>query len=176
MAPRPLLSLAYRSVLGAAVLWAGANAAIGGEANAATKAFANNCFSPFLTATRARTRIGATGARFDFYDLDPFSNVDPSPARGRALTQGTDRRCEVSFDGDFSALAVQAAVDGLAAEGINTPAPVPASFAEADGTALLAARQLNPARVAVVHVGTRQGPKGIETYLLVERLLRGETQ
>lgn len=141
--------------------------AFAGEA--ALSAFAANCLSPHLTADAALDRIGRTGARFDFYDLRPFSNVPQSPAATRA-TPGTDRRCEVSFDGDAGAKAAETATQALAAEQITTEAPLPASHAALPGTTLLAARALNPARVAVVHTGTRPGPNGVETFLSVERL------
>lgn len=132
-------------------------------------AFAAHCFSPFLTADRAAELLPA---RHDFYDLDPFSDVPPSP--GAAVTPGTDRRCEVSFDGDRGAEAAETAIAGLRAEGIADDAPLPATHAGAalPGTTLLAARLLNPARIAVVHTGTRPGPDGVETFLSVERLTR----
>lgn len=154
----------------------GAGVAQAGEARDATQAFGANCFSPFMTASRAASRLGGTGARYDFYDLDPFSNVAPSPATGRAVTPGTDRRCEVSFDGAFTEMAIEATLGALAREGIMTEAQVPASYTQTSGTALLAARQLNPARVAVVHIGTRPGPAGTETFMFVERLVPSNIQ
>lgn len=141
-----------------------------GIAQAASQAFAANCFSPFMTAGRARQVLARTGARVEFYDLDPFSNAAPSPVTGRAATIGTDRRCEVAFDGDHAELAVSAAVAGLQMEGIDDVAPVPDRYQMTPGTALLGARFLNPRRIAVVHVGTRPGPNGIETFLFVERM------
>ncbi|MEJ6393741.1 succinyl-CoA synthetase subunit beta [Gymnodinialimonas sp. 2305UL16-5] len=137
----------------------------------ATSAFAAHCFSPFLTAALARERLASTGARVDFYDLDPFSNAEPSPVIGRAATVGTDRRCEIAFDGDHTELAASAALAGLQIEGIETEAPLPDRYRATEGTALLGARQLNPRRIAVVHVGTRPGPNGIETFMFVERLM-----
>lgn len=139
-------------------------------AQAASEAFAVNCFSPFMTAERAEEVLASTGARVEFYDLDPFSNAAPSLVVGRAATLGTDRRCEVAFDGDHAQLAENEAVAGLAMEGIDTVAPVPDRYQPTEGTRLLAARYLNPRRIAVVHVGTRPGANGIETYLLVERM------
>ncbi|QXT41345.1 succinyl-CoA synthetase subunit beta [Gymnodinialimonas ceratoperidinii] len=139
-------------------------------ATRASQAFADHCFSPFMTAERAQEVLASTGARVDFYDLDPLSGGPQSPVTGRAQTEGTDRRCEVAFDGAHGALAVEAAIGGLIAEGIDTEAPVPDSYQPTEGTDLLAARQLNPNRVAVVHVGTRPGPNGTETFLMVERL------
>lgn len=133
-------------------------------------AFAAHCFSPFLTADTAQANIASTGARVDFYDLNPFSDVAPTP--GTNVTPGTDRRCEVTFDGDYGADAAQMAVRGLDIEGIRTEAPVPDVHANAAllGTTLLSARFLNPSRIAVVHTGTRPGPNGTETFLSVERL------
>lgn len=148
----------------------------GAQANpqraAMLSAFAQNCFSPFLTAETAKAAIRPTGARLEFYDLAPFSGGAPSPVTGRAPTPGTDRRCEVAFDGAYGEDAAAVAVDALAAEGIRTEAPLPDTHADAElaGTSLLAARYLNPNRIAVVHTGTRPGPNGTETFLTVERL------
>ena len=139
-------------------------------AQAASEAFAANCFSPFMTAARAEELLTSTGARVEFYDLDPLSNGPISPVVGRAATAGTDRRCEVAFDGDHVQLAENEAVAGLAMEGIDTPAPVPDRYEPTEGTRLLAARFLNPRRIAVVHVGTRPGPSGVETFMFVERM------
>ena len=136
----------------------------------ATGAFAANCFSPFMTAQRAEMLLASPGVRVDFYDLDPFSDVPVSPVIGRPATVGTDRRCEVAFDGDHSELAASAAVAGLQAEGITTASPLPDRYQPTDGTTLLAARRLNPRRIAVVHAGTRPGPNGVETFVFVERL------
>lgn len=138
--------------------------------------FSQQCFSPFLTADRLSAAVAATdaaGLRVDFYDLTPFSDVAPSPILGRAGTVGTDRRCEVAFDGAHGDDASDVAGTALAREGIVTPAPLPQTHASAklDGTTLLAARYLNPIRVAVVHTGTRQAADGAtETFLMVERL------
>ncbi|OJI93466.1 hypothetical protein LY10_00366 [Planktotalea frisia] len=140
----------------------------------AMRGFAEHCFSPYLTAEKATTRLGMTGVRLEFYDLDPFSSAAPSPVTGRAAKVGTDRRCEVAFDGDHAAQAAKTAVDALTSQGIVTPAALPSSFQSTTGTEILAARQLNPKRIAVVHVGTRKGPGGIETFMTVERLLPSE--
>ncbi|MEM7644833.1 MAG: succinyl-CoA synthetase subunit beta [Pseudomonadota bacterium] len=135
---------------------------------AATQAFAAHCFSPFLTAARASEVLPA---RHDFYDLDPFSDVAPSPAKTE-ITEGTDRRCEVALDGEYGAAAAGVATAALAAEGITRDAPLPTTHTDTvlPGTTLLAARFLNPTRIAVVHTGTRPGPNGPETFLYVERL------
>ena len=142
-----------------------------GVAVTASMAFATHCFSPFMTAARADEVLASPGARVDFYDLDPLSNAAPSPVSGRPATPDTDRRCEVAFDGEYAELAASAATTGLSMEGIVDQAPLPDRYSQTEGTALLAARQLNPRRIAVVHVGTRPGPDGIETFLFVERLM-----
>ncbi len=145
-----------------------------GDADVATlasAAFAEHCFSPYMTAARADDVLAPPGARVDFYDLDPFSDAAPSPVSGRAATIGTDRRCEVAFDGSFADMAASAAIAGLEMEGIDTEAPLPDRYQPTDGTTLLAARQLNPRRIAVVHVGIRPGPNGVETFMVVERLM-----
>ena len=141
------------------------------DARAGIDAFASNCFSPRLTADKAAEVFNFANVRHDFYDLDPFTSAAPSFAKG-AVTPGTDRRCEVSFYGDFAQDAVTAVAARLLSEGIRTPADVPATHEKlrTSGTALLAARRLNPRKIAVVHVGTRTGPNGLETFLNVERL------
>ncbi|MBT8413103.1 MAG: succinyl-CoA synthetase subunit beta [Boseongicola sp.] len=160
-------------VLAMALLAAGAVDARspGSDATGGMTLFADNCFSPFLTAAKAKRAFNLANLRHDFYDLDPFSDVAPSPATSD-VTPGTDRRCEVAFDGDYGARAAERAVTALAQEGILTEAALPETHegAAMDGTILLAARQLNPKRIAVVHVGTRPGPDGIETFMTVERL------
>ena len=140
-------------------------------ANLGMQSFATHCFSPFLTRQKAVDVFRVTGFAYDFYDLDPFSSAAPSPAEGREVTVGTDRRCEISFDGTHGLQAADVAVAALKSEGLDTRADVPAHFIRTQDTTLLAARRLNPRRVAVVHVGTRVGENGIETFMSVERLL-----
>ena len=140
-------------------------------ARAGIDAFTSNCFSPRMTAETAANALGLANVSHDFYDLDPFTSAAPSPAK-TSPTPGTDRRCEVSFPGDFAQDAVTAVAARLLREGITEPASVPAIHEDlrSRGTVLLAARRLNPQKIAVVHVGTRPGANGIETFLNVERL------
>ena len=134
----------------------------------AIAAFGAHCFSPFLTAARATEVLPA---RHDFYDLRPFSGANPvSEPRLRAATPGTDRRCEVAFDGNAVEAAVQTVAAALEREGIRLVAEIPKDFAIQPGAEFTAARQLNPRRIAVVQVGTRPGPNGLETFMNVERL------
>lgn len=138
-------------------------------AEPAIKAFAAHCFSPVMTAERAAEVFA--GLRYDFYDLDPFSAANvPSAPTGRAITPGTDRRCEVTFDGAAVAAGEASVLDALDREGITRGAEVPIDFPLIDGAEVVAARFLNPRRIAVVQIGTRAGPIGVETFLNVERL------
>ena len=140
----------------------------------APEAFANHCFSPFLTAARAAANLPD---RHDFYDLDPLNPSNPvSEPRVRALTPGTDRRCEVAFDGADIEAGIAGVTLGLTQEGIATEATVPSGFPRQPGTQFIAARQLNPNRIAVVQVGTRPGPNGVETFINVERLVPLDAQ
>ena len=138
----------------------------------ALEAFAAYCFNPLMTAERAAEVLPA---RHDFYDLDPFrSETEISPPQGRAVTQGTDRRCEVAFDGEAVAAARDTVISALDREGSLTEADGPPDFPAQDGAAFVAARQRNPNRIAVVQVGTRPRPSGPETFINVERLLQLE--
>lgn len=158
-------------ILCAAALCTAGAAAAAQDAQAAGRAFADHCFSPYLTAERAREAFAGTHARVEFYDLRPFSSAAPSPVTGRAATKGTDRRCEVAFDGAYPDAAAGWVTQGLTQEGLtDRAAEVPAGFPTQPGAALIAAAQLNPNRIAVVQAGVRPGPNGDETYLSVERL------
>ena len=142
-----------------------------GNAAVSSAAFAGNCFSPFLTAELAAGLV-TPDRRVDFYDLRPFRPSNPvAEPQGRAVTPGTDRRCEVAFDGANVAAGIMGAVSGLRAEGIDSVVEVPADFPAQPGTQFIEARQLNPNRIAVVQVGTRPGPNGLETFINVERLV-----
>lgn len=133
--------------------------------------FASQCFSPLLIGRTAARTLTIGGVRHDFYDLRPFSPSAPiSEPSGRAVTPGTDRRCEVAFDGDGVEAAIAAIEDALDFEDITEVAEVPEGFPAQPGTTFIAARFLNPNRIAVVQVGTREGPNGLETFLNVERL------
>lgn len=143
----------------------------GQAVDVAGQAFAANCFSPFLTAPSAAEELTLSGTRHEFYDLRPFSSAAPSPVTGRAATPGTDRRCEVSFDGDKADTARNWILEGLTREGLaDRIVAVPMHFAQQPGATFVAAAQLNPNRIAVVQAGTRPGPNGEETYMNVERL------
>lgn len=142
------------------------------DADAVGAAFAAHCFSPHLTADTAQANLAPSGARIEFYDLRPFSAAAPSPVTGRPATPGTDRRCEVAFDGADVPTASRLLDHGLTREGLATRTrPVPEGFPQAQGTRIIAAAQLNPNRIAVVQIGLRDTENGPETFLSVERLV-----
>lgn len=141
------------------------------DAASVGKAFADHCFSPHLTAETAQTNMAPSGARIDFYDLRPFSAPAVSPVTGHAQTPGTDRRCEVAFDGSNTTAATRWLKTGLKQEGLlHKKANVPADFNRQVGVIFIAASQLNPNRIAVVQVGVRGTADTPETFINVERL------
>ncbi|MEW9922574.1 hypothetical protein AB2B41_23540, partial [Marimonas sp. MJW-29] len=87
----------------------------------------------------------------------------------RPLPPATHRRCATASPGNQPHQAATPAVEALNKAGNITPTPRPASYTETDTTTRHAARKLNPRRTAQVHVGTRKGPHGPETFKLVER-------
>lgn len=135
------------------------------------QAFADHCFSPRLTARTAQAQLGSIGARVDFYDLRPFTSAPQSPVTGAAATAGTDRRCEVSFDGAAPQVAQQGIATGLAQENLTDLVDVPAGVPITTGATYRAAVMLNPNRMAVVQSGVRDGAQGVETFARVERLI-----
>ena len=137
----------------------------------AFQAFYDNCLNPRLVRSDL-DGLTDQGIKVDFYDLNPFSAPAITPATGRAATPNTDRRCEIAFDAELGADAADVAVEALQNERIMTQTPLPLTHTNAGlpGTTLLAARKLNPKRIAVVHTGTRPSDSGIETFLMVERL------
>lgn len=171
---RPVLRrlwLAFQVAASATMLVLAAGVARAEAHTLAMERFGAHCFSPFLTAEAAERHFGEDGLRHDFYDLRPLRAANAiSPAVRRAATPGTDRRCEVAVDGAHTDLAIARIAEALQAEGIVTDAPVPQDFPAHPDAIFVAARQLNPNRVAVVQVGTRSGPNGPETFLNVERL------
>lgn len=159
------------AILSLTALMGAGSAVAAQDANAVGKAFADHCFSPYLTAETAQANLGPSGARIDFYDLRPFSSAAASPVTGRPATAGTDRRCEVAFDGADTTTAIAAVHTGLAQEGLaGKVTDVPETFQTYKTAVLIAAAQLNPNRIAVIQVGVRTGPSGAETFLNVERL------
>ena len=160
-----------RTMASALISLMGVAAVAAQSADVVGQAFADHCFSPYLTEQKAQDTLKPSGARVDFYDLRPFSSAAPSPVTGRAATPGTDRRCEVAFDGTALQNARDWIIIGLTQERLlDRQIDVPAEFPLSPHTTHAAAVQLNPNRIAVTQIGIRPGPNGVETYLSVERL------
>lgn len=127
----------------------------------AINAFTDHCFTKGMTVAQAQDRMApeAGGFELEFYDT--------TLAPAAAITPGTDRRCAVRFSGNHTADA-QAAVHAKMATPpvFGTPTALPGTHAARDGTTFIEARALLRGRLAVVHIGYRDGA----TFITVERL------
>jgi hypothetical protein len=142
-------------------------------ADLAIGAFADTCTTRGLTAREAETRMrlyvaerGRTHLPFglEFYD----TTLEPTD---RAVTPGTDRRCEVVIPGDHTAAATEALIALMQRPPVFGEAiPLPITHSPEPGTTFIEGRQLNPRVAAVVHVGTRETDAGPQTFMTVERL------
>jgi hypothetical protein len=143
------------------------------DADLAISAFAQTCTVRGLTLAEAEARmrahvadLGGAGLpfRLDFYDI----TLEPTD---RSVTPGTDRRCEVAFDGTHTSEAIAALLEVMQTPPVfGTAIPLPITHSPGPGTAFIEGRQLNPRVAAVVHVGTRETAGGPETFINVERL------
>ena len=76
------------------------------------------------------------------------------------------------MDGDVTTQVSKWSTTALIQEGLTERLiEVPAGFPVAPGAKIAKAVQLNPDRIAVLQIGTRPGPNGVETFLNVERLI-----
>ena len=139
----------------------------GAAAEPAIDAFNQVCFKAGQTASEAHDRMaGLTGAPLPFTLTFWDKTLEPAPGTPARI----ERRCEVLFSGDYTiaaedALRVQMArppVFGFAIDLPDTHAPLP-------GTTLIEGRELLRGRVAVVHIGLRDG----STFMAVDRLPAG---
>lgn len=142
-------------------------AAAGPVADSAIASFNAVCFKAGQTAQQARARMQARDGAPLPYALT-FWDKTLAPAPGTAAQ--IERRCEVVFDGDHTgiagdALRVQMATPPVFGSAIDLPRTHEASA----GTTLIEGRALLRGRVAVVHVGMRQG----RTFMAVDRLPAG---
>jgi hypothetical protein len=145
-------------------------------ADLAMGAFADTCTIRGMTADRAEARMrdyvaenGGDGLPFSlsFYDI----TLEPTDL---SVTPGTDRRCEVSWRGNYAEPAARAMVQLMAKPPVFGEAiPLPITHTPIEDTFFIEGRQLNPRVAAVVHVGTRRTIAGTETFMNVERLEPG---
>jgi len=145
-------------------------------ADLAMGAFADTCTQRGMTANAAEARMvayvaanGGMGLPFNlsFYD----TTLEPTEL---TVTPGTDRRCEVSFRGDYAEPAARSVVQLMELPPVFGRAiPLPITHTPVQDTFFIEGRQLNPRVAAVVHVGTRRTIAGTETFMNVERLEPG---
>ncbi|APE44343.1 hypothetical protein BOO69_13725 [Sulfitobacter alexandrii] len=147
----------------------GAIAGTSTPARIAITTFNDWCFKAGQTVADARTNMQADGAPFTLTFWD--DSLEPRPADA---PEGVERRCEVAFDGDHTAEAMEALRAQMATAPVfGTPIPLPDTHSPASGTTLIEGRELLRGRVAVVHVGTRNAPAAPVTFMAVDRLYAG---
>ncbi|WP_226779353.1 hypothetical protein [Oceaniglobus trochenteri] len=144
------------------------SAAHAGEARDAIRAFNAHCFTKGMTQEQAERRMRETSGTpasaplpftLTFYD----TTIAPAPG----AHPGTDRRCEVTFDGDHTAEAIAALREQMQTPPVfGTAGMLPPTHAPEAGTALIEGRDLPRGRRAVVHVTLRNG----RTAIGVDRL------
>lgn len=134
----------------------------------AITAFNAWCFMAGQTAStiRANMEQGAgTPLPFEltFWDIsiEPVANE---------LPRGIERRCEVLFEGEHTSVAKKALRTQMATPPVfGKLIELPDTHRAGRGTALIEGRELFKGRVAVVHVGLREG----KTFMVVDRLFDG---
>ncbi|WP_299151363.1 hypothetical protein [uncultured Tateyamaria sp.] len=133
-------------------------------AHPAIDAFTAFCFKAGQTPDVARANMEQlTGVPLPF----ALSFWDKSLAPAPGTPDHAERRCEVSFEGDHAATAVEAVRAKMASPPVfGTQIALPAPYVREAGTALIEGRELLRKRVAVVHIGTR----GTRTFIAVDRL------
>lgn len=134
-------------------------------ADTAISTFNAWCFKAGLTQDRMRANMEQAtteplpfGLTFWDVSLEPV-NFD--------LPLGVERRCEVAFDGDHTKQAIDALRVQMATRPIfGFQIDLPATHKPLTETALIEGRELLRNRVAIVHVGLRDG----QTFMAVDRL------
>ncbi|WP_326838767.1 hypothetical protein [Roseobacter sp. MH60115] len=122
------------------------------------------CFKAGQTVAQARARMEARdGAPLPYTLTFWDKSLEPAPETPARI----ERRCEVSFDGDHTEVAIAALRAQMATPPVfGTFIDLPDTHAPLTGTALIEGRALLRGRVAVVHVGTRDS----QTFMTVDRL------
>ncbi|WP_299831769.1 hypothetical protein [uncultured Roseobacter sp.] len=142
-------------------------AAAGTVAEQAIATFNAVCFKAGQTADQARSRMEARDGTPLPYTLTFWDrSLAPAPQAPSRI----ERRCEVSFAGDHTEAAIAALRTQMARPPVfGFRIDLPETHAPQTGTALIEGRELLRGRVAVVHVGLREG----ETFIGVDRLPDG---
>lgn len=136
----------------------------GTVADSAIASFNAVCFKAGQTAAEARARMEARDGSPLPYTLT-FWDKTLEPAPGTAAE--IERRCEVGFAGDHTAKAITALRTQMAKPPVfGFEIDLPQTHTPTPHTALIEGRELLKGRVAVVHIGTRDGA----TFVGVDRL------
>lgn len=148
-------------------LWCAGTAAHANDADPAPAAIASFnavCFTAGQTADRARERMQARDGTPLPYTLTFWdTTLEPAPGVPALI----ERRCKVSFKGQHANAAITALRKQMATPPVfGFDVPLPATHAAGPGTALIKGRELLRGRVAVVHVGIKDG----STFMTVDRL------
>jgi len=136
-------------------------------AQAAISAFTTWCFKAGQTQQVALANMrtshgGPLPFAVEFWDKS-LAPAPDTPAHA-------ERRCEISFDGDHRDAAMTEVSAKMAKPPVfGTPIALPAPYVASTGTAYIEARELLRKRVAVVHIGMRDG----QTFIGVDRLPAG---
>ena len=134
------------------------------HANPAITAFNTWCFKAGQTTAQAHANMNTDTAPFTLTFWD--SSLEPAPANA---PYGVERRCEVAFQGDHTAAALQALKVQMATPPkFGTPVALPPTHHASTQTTFIQGRELLRGRVAVVHIGTREN--GTMTFMAVDRL------
>ena len=136
--------------------------------DAAIAAFNAWCFKAGQTESSIRANMARSAGSPLPFDL-VFWDVSIEPV-SQDLPKGVERRCEVSFEGDHTDGAIAGLRKQMATPPVfGTVIPLPDTHQSLAGTVLIEGRELLAGRVAVVHVGTRDG----KTFIAVDRLFDG---
>ncbi|WP_298837678.1 hypothetical protein [uncultured Roseobacter sp.] len=155
------------SLLAALGMLATGVAQAGNSADEAIAAFNGVCFKAGQTADAARVRMEARASSPLPFELIFWDRtLEPGPAAFAKI----ERRCQVTFAGDHT----ERAVDALRVQMATPPVfgfaiDLPDTHTAETGTTLIEGRELLRGRVAVVHVGLRDG----QTFMAVDRLPSG---
>lgn len=133
-------------------------------AETAIASFNAVCFKAGQTAQEARTRMEARDSTPLPYTLTFW---DKTLETAPEAPQQIERRCDVAFDGSHTKAAVQALRVQMATPPVfGVKIALPDTHSPASGTVFIEGRELRRGRIAVVHVGLRNG----QTFMTVDRL------
>ncbi|MEP3053771.1 hypothetical protein [Ascidiaceihabitans sp.] len=136
--------------------------------DAAIAAFTGFCFKAGQSPDQARQNMEkAVGSPLPFELTFWDSTRAPAPDAPGII----ERRCEVAWPGQHTAVAIVALRSKMAEPPVfGTQTALPETHQSLSGTALIEGRALLRGRIAVVHVGTRDTAGVKQTFIAVDRL------